>query len=99
MTTEFAIEWVGFTSSEKRQLKSRWARLRFWPGFCARFSGKVYKGDPGEPGGIWIYANDVRRFREHWSVGMDFPSVDELVRMAAEVVTRAAMQYREISPS
>jgi hypothetical protein len=87
MTTEFPIDWVGFTPSQKRQLQSR----------CGRFSGKVHKGDPGEPGGIWIYANDIRTFKEHWAVEMDFPSLDELARLATEVVTSAAQQWKEMT--
>ncbi len=96
MTTEFAIEWSGFTSSEKRQLRTRWVQLRFNPEFCAQFSGKTYKGAPGEPGGIWIYPNDVRRFEKHWGIEVDFRSLNELIRMAGEVVEGAARQWERM---
>jgi hypothetical protein len=44
-------------------------------------------------------ANDIRTFRQHWFVGIDFPSLDELVRMSAEVVSSAAEQWREMTTS
>lgn len=99
MTTEFPLEWDGFTADEKRQLKPRWARLRFPAEFCARFSGKICKGTPGQPSDISISANDIRTFREHWSAKFDFSSLDELVKMAGDGVTKAAQKWREMTGS
>jgi hypothetical protein len=97
MTAEFAIEWVGFTLGEKRQLRSRWAMLRFSPEFSARFSGRVENGDPGKPAIIFISANDVRTFREHWTMGMDFQNLNELIGKSTEVVTCATQQWKEMA--
>ena len=90
MNTEFAVEWRGFTASEKRKLQTLWSRLQFPPEFCSRFTAKVYKGDPGEDGGIFIQAKELSIFRQHWTVALGFSSVEDLALLASRVVLDAS---------
>jgi hypothetical protein len=96
MTTEFLIEWVGFTPNEKQRLRARWARLTFPAEFCARFAGRVHKGAPVESGGIWIQATALSTFTEYWSEELNLRNLDEFVTTAAEVVIGAAQRWKTI---
>jgi len=89
MSTEFPIEWEGFTSPERQRLKTLWSRRQFSfpPEFFAQFSGKIYKGAAGEAGGFHFAANDLRVFREHLSGEVDFSSLENLVDLTAGLVT------------
>jgi hypothetical protein len=95
MTMEFRIEWVGFPSNETRRLKARWARCRFPTEFCGRFSGRAYRGVPGEPGGICIQANDG--IPTYAYAELAFSSLDELVTMAEGFVRQAAQRCHELA--
>ena len=86
MNTEFAVEWKGFNSDEKRRLKRIWSRLQFPPDFCSRFVAEVDRGAPGEDGHIFIQAKDLNVFRQHWIVKLGFSSLEELVDSASKVV-------------
>src|ERR1017187_450544 len=90
MNTEFAVEWKGFTANEKRKLKTLWSRLQFPPEFCALFTAEVYKGKPGEDGGIFVHAKSFRIFRQHWMVSLGFAGLEDLVGLARTVVLDAS---------
>jgi hypothetical protein len=89
MSTEFPIEWEGFTASERQRLRRLWSRREFSfpPEFFAQFSGKIYKGAAGEAGGFHFAANDLRVFREHLSGEVDFTSLENLADLTANLVT------------
>jgi hypothetical protein len=93
MTTELRVEVIGFPSNEEQRLKSRWARLQFPAEFCKRFFARVDRGAAGEPGGIWVEANDdicIFTFAE-----LDFSSVDDLVTKAEGFVKQFARRWKE----
>jgi hypothetical protein len=90
MNTGFAVEWKSFTIGERRKLKRLWSRYQFPADFCSRFAANVYRGAPGEPGGIWVYANGPKVFREHWSAELGFSTLEDLVQMASTVVLHAS---------
>lgn len=85
MTTELPIEWDGFTAAERQRLKTRWSRVQFSPEFTAKFRGKISKGAPGEAGFFYFEANDLEFFREHFSGGLDFRNLDQLVSSTANL--------------
>jgi hypothetical protein len=62
--------------------------LQFPPEFCSSFSGQVYKGAPGESGGILIRPNDLRTFKGHFSYEVDFSAIDEFVAKVEDFVQR-----------
>jgi hypothetical protein len=97
MSTEFVVEWNGFAANERRKLKTLWSRFQFPPEFCSRFAAQVYKGEPGE-GGIFIQAKDLGVFREHWTVELGFSSLEDLARLAADVVLDASKQIVVLQP-
>ena len=88
-----------FPLERKAKLQSRWARLQFPPEFCGRFSGRIDKGAPGECGGIWIHANDIRTFTEHRTAELDFSSLEELITMAERFATQAAQEWQLMTAS
>ena len=88
MTTEFPIEWEGFTAHELQRLKTRWSRLQFSPEFTRHFRGSISKGSPGEPGVFMFEANDLTFFGEHYSGHIGFEDLDELVDSTAQLATK-----------
>lgn len=88
MTTELPIEWEGFTTSERQQLKTRWSRVHFSPEFTAKFRGTITKGSPGEPGYFSFEANDLTFFREHYTGSLNFTNLDEVIKLTAELATK-----------
>jgi hypothetical protein len=87
MTTEFAIEWEGFTGGERERLKTQWSRIQFSPKFTAKFQGSISKGSPGAAGFFHFEAKDLRFFREHFSGEVAFTDLNELVESTAELAT------------
>jgi hypothetical protein len=88
LTPEFPIDWKGFNASEKRKLTTRWARLSFPPELCAKISGQVSKGAPGQPGSIFVHANDLKTFTENFQVEVDFSGIDDLVAKPEDFAQR-----------
>jgi hypothetical protein len=88
MTSEFPIEWEGFTASERQRLKAKWSRVQFPAEFTSKFRGSISKGAPGEDGFFHFEANDLTFFSEHFSGGIGFSSIDELVEMTYNLANR-----------
>jgi hypothetical protein len=88
MITELPIEWDGFTAGERQRLKTRWSRVQFSPEFTAKFRGKISKGAPGESGFFFFEANDLHFFRDHFSGGIDFADLDQLVSSTEDLARR-----------
>jgi hypothetical protein len=85
MITELPIEWDGFTAAERQRLKTRWSRVQFSPEFTTRFRGKISKGAAGESGFFYFEANDLKFSQNHYSGGIDFADLDELVSSTADL--------------
>lgn len=89
MISEFPIKWDGFTASEKCKLQKLWSGLHFPAEFCANFAGEVSKGEPGQPGFVFIQANELEVFRNHLTLAIDeYASLEHLVEAVQTTADR-----------